>query len=291
MKLTRIAPTPSGYIHLGNAFNFSLIQKIAEQENAKIHLRIDDFDFVRSRREYVEDIFSSLEWLQVPIHSGPKNLADFEANFSIRNQQGAYKSALESLIDNKQVYACECSRSQKDRFSPAGAYLGHCRDKNISFIAGKHSLRLICPKPTQVSTHALELNNLQESATFKDNFYWLNTLQDFVLWTKEDTAAYQLMSTVEDSTLKPSIVIRGEDLADSTGAQHYLAQCLGTHYAESFKKIKFLHHPLLKNPKDPSQKYSKSQHAYSLKTMISEGYTFTNYLKDFETFSKKILKP
>ncbi len=290
MQSTRIAPTPSGHIHLGNAFNFSLTQKIAKERNANIYLRIDDFDFHRSRDEYVEDIFDSLNWLQIPIHSGPKTLEDFKNKYSLKLKQDVYKKALQVLIDTHQVYACECSRSQKERFSPLGAYLGHCREKKLSYIAGTHSLRLRCPQETSIHTSLPTLNIFQSDTFYKNNFYWLKSLGDFVLWTKEDSAAYQLMSTVEDSILGPNFIVRGEDLADSTGAQYFLAQCLGTFYAKNFSQIEFLHHSLIKNPNDPTQKYSKSQQAYSLKTMRSEAYTFQNYLKEFEEFSKNILK-
>ena len=62
---TRIAPTPSGYLHVGNAYNFYLIQKYAKEKKGTILLRIDDFDFDRARDEYIEDIFKALEWLQI----------------------------------------------------------------------------------------------------------------------------------------------------------------------------------------------------------------------------------
>jgi len=288
MQLTRIAPTPSGHIHLGNAFNFSLTQKIAAQKNAKIHLRIDDFDFLRSRDEYVQDIFDSLKWLRISIQSGPNNIEEFKKVYSISTKQEIYKRALQNLVDSNLVYACECSRSQKERFSPEGAYLGFCRDQEIQFIPGKHSLRLRCPKLSSSDTRLPLINSFQSHSFYNNNYYWIRSLGDFVVWTKEDAAAYQLMSTVEDSILAPSFIVRGEDLADSTGAQHFLAQCLGGFYSDSFARIEFLHHPLIKNPHDPSQKYSKSQQAYSLKTMRSEGYTFEQYQKAFEEFSKEI---
>lgn len=69
---TRIAPTPSGYLHLGNAYSFLLTKALAKKHGAKILLRIDDLDRDRYRPEYVEDIFATLDFLEIKIDQGPK---------------------------------------------------------------------------------------------------------------------------------------------------------------------------------------------------------------------------
>ncbi len=258
---TRIAPTPSGYLHVGNAYNFYLIQKYAKEKKGKILLRIDDFDFDRTRDEYIEDIFKSLRWLQITPDEGPRNLLDFHKFYSQKNKQQNYRKALKLLEDKSLVYACECSRSQTDRFTEFGAYSGHCRDKNLEYVEGKHSLRLRCEDlPDQ---------------------NWTKTLFDFVLWTKENRASYQLVSVVEDVESEIDFIVRGEDLRDSSGAQLYLAQKLAGSYKELFEKIEFIHHPLLLDPEKPSQKLSKSLCSHSLNSLIEKGYTYERFKAEF----------
>ena len=73
-ELTRIAPTPSGYLHLGNAYSFLLTKALAKKYDAKILLRIDDLDRDRYRPEFVQDIFDTLDYLEIKIDQGLKNL-------------------------------------------------------------------------------------------------------------------------------------------------------------------------------------------------------------------------
>ena len=74
----RLAPTPSGFLHLGNALNFLLIWQCARQNGGKILLRIDDLDSERKRPAYLEDIFESLHWLGIDWDEGPRSPEDFE---------------------------------------------------------------------------------------------------------------------------------------------------------------------------------------------------------------------
>ncbi|NJL14359.1 MAG: hypothetical protein HC913_16005 [Microscillaceae bacterium] len=78
---TRFAPTPSGFLHEGNAFSFVLTWLAARHFGGKIHLRIDDLDQTRCRPEYVEDIFRSLDWLGLDWDSGPQGVDDFLKTF------------------------------------------------------------------------------------------------------------------------------------------------------------------------------------------------------------------
>lgn len=209
--------------------------------------------------------FESLNWLKITIDEGPKHREDFYKNFSILNKQDEYWKKAEKLIESNQAYACSCSRSQRDKFSEKGAYLGHCRSRNIKFEKGITALRIKCPTDTQYSG-------------------WQQSLNDFVIWTKEDTAAYQLISVVEDTRYNIEVIIRGSDLEDSSLAQLYLAKCLGGSHSAVFEKIKFLHHKLLLDPTYTGKKYSKSDNAHSLKNKILEGYSYDNFMMDFAKF-------
>jgi glutamyl-tRNA synthetase len=277
---TRIAPTPSGFIHLGNAFNFVLTHALAKATHSSLGLRIDDFDLQRYRDEYVEDIFLCLKWLNIKPDFGPKDLVDFKKNHSIQKKQRTYKDFLKEIPTK--IYACSCSRSCAESFTPKGAYARICRDKGIEYEAREHALRL----KVEISLNPYEEDVAPWSKLGASDLHaqsrWLESLDDFVLWTKNDLAAYQLVSVVEDHNSGIDFIVRGEDLFDSSCAQVYLARCLSPKIHSSFEKISFFHHPLilLENQK----KLSKSDDATSLKSMILQGYTLRDFSRDFFNF-------
>lgn len=109
---TRIAPTPSGYLHLGNVLSFAITATLAHRHGAKILLRIDDLDRERAGKLYIQDIFDTLDFLQIPYDEGPLDAQDFEVNYSQLHRMDQYQLALDKLRDDGLVYACTCSRKQ-----------------------------------------------------------------------------------------------------------------------------------------------------------------------------------
>ena len=107
----RIAPTPSGFLHRGNATNFLLTACRAACAGAVLRLRIDDLDQERVRREYVEDIFESLCWLGIHWQEGPANVDDQEKSYSQRYRIPRYEALLQQLKESGKVFACNCSRT------------------------------------------------------------------------------------------------------------------------------------------------------------------------------------
>jgi glutamyl/glutaminyl-tRNA synthetase len=87
-KLTRYAPTPSGFLHLGNIYSFILTYHLAKKHQAKILLRIDDLDSDRIKPAYIQDIFDSLDFMELPYDLGPRLTKEYEAEFSQRHQDG-----------------------------------------------------------------------------------------------------------------------------------------------------------------------------------------------------------
>lgn len=81
-KRTRIAPTPSGYLHLGNILSFALTVTLARQTRANILLRIDDLDRERADRLYVQDIFDTLNFLEIPWDEGPRDYEEYKSDWS-----------------------------------------------------------------------------------------------------------------------------------------------------------------------------------------------------------------
>lgn len=231
--LTRIAPTPSGWLHLGNIANFLLIEKAAKHFDANIILRIDDCDGSRTRKEYIEHIFLVLKFLEIEYQFGPKNLHEFETDFSQNNRKEFYFNELQKISDK--IYACECSRKDIGD-SP---YPGTCRNKKIIFEPLKHSLRF----------------------TAEDD-----KIGDFVVWRKDDWPSYQLCSVVDDLRYGVNLIIRGEDLFESTLMQQKLAKAFTK---LGFSEVRFYHHPLIL--KRDGEKLSKTKHSESILDLIHKG--------------------
>src|SRR5687767_2601073 len=109
---TRIAPTPSGLLHLGNLYSFALTAKLARESGAKMMLRIDDYDHVRSDVRYVEDILECLDQMKIPVDEGPRSTEDFDRHFSAGHRKFLYDRVLEQLRISGRIYACDCSRAE-----------------------------------------------------------------------------------------------------------------------------------------------------------------------------------
>ena len=141
-KITsRIAPTPSGFLHAGNAYNFLLTYLFTRAFGGKLYLRIDDYDLPRYRKQYVENIFRVLEMLGIDFDGGPGGVGEFETKFSSKFRLDAYQNALKTLEQKGVCYACECSHSMKSSFKN-GIYMRVCADKNLKFKKDETAMRL-----------------------------------------------------------------------------------------------------------------------------------------------------
>ena len=141
-KITsRIAPTPSGFLHAGNVYNFLLTYLFTRAFDGILYLRIDDYDLPRYRRQYVENIFRVLDMLGIDFDGGPSGVGEFETKFSSKFRLGAYKNALKKLEQKGVCYACECSHSMKSSFKN-GIYTRVCAEKNLKFKKDETAMRL-----------------------------------------------------------------------------------------------------------------------------------------------------
>ena len=141
-KITsRIAPTPSGFLHVGNVYNFLLTYLFTRAFDGKLYLRIDDYDLPRYRRQYVENIFLVLDMLGIDFDGGPGGVGEFETKFSSKFRLGSYQNALKKLEQKGVCYACECSHSMKNSFKN-GIYARVCAEKNLKFKKDETAMRL-----------------------------------------------------------------------------------------------------------------------------------------------------
>jgi glutamyl-tRNA synthetase len=234
----RFAPTPSGYLHIGNALNFTLNWLAARLNGGKILLRIDDLDAERKRPEYVADIFENLEWLRLDWDEGPKSPQDFEENWSQHLRLPLYFKQLDKLRATGRLFACRKSRRD---LAPFGSqYPAEFRQQGISLDAPDAAWRV---------TSSLE-----------------SGLEDFVVRRRDGLPAYQVASLADDLHFGITHAVRGADLEPSTASQRFLAECLKE---DKFLKINFLHHPLLTDER--GMKLSKSEGAAALKRLRTAG--------------------
>ncbi len=243
---TRIAPTPSGFLHLGNILSFTITTSLAQKTGAKILLRIDDLDQARVNDQYVQDIFDTLNFLEIKWDEGPRDAKDFEENWSQLHRMEKYRATLGQLAANGHVYACVCSRRQL-----AEGETCVCRDKHLPLDTENASWRFI------TSNDLISVKDYNGQIT---QAHLPADMQNFVVRKKDGFPAYQLTSVVDDLFYGVDLIVRGEDLWPSTLAQLMLAKALG---GNNFGDIAFYHHPLLMETS--GKKLSKSAGATSIK--------------------------
>jgi len=255
---TRLAPTPSGYLHLGNIYSFALTAALAKQNNASILLRIDDMDRERVQSNYIRDIFETLRFLDIPWTEGPRTPEEFDTQYSQRHRLPLYQKALDQLRERDLVYACNCSRSQLQQQGAQG-YPGTCRHKGLSLDEEQVAWRLRTGPDAKVRVRTLQ--GIQEVPLPA-------TMHDVIVRKKDGFPAYQLSSVIDDVHFGIDFIVRGQDLWESTLVQLYLAGLLGeTH----FSNITFHHHSLLLD--DTDRKLSKSAGDTSVHYLRQHGHT------------------
>jgi glutamyl-tRNA synthetase len=241
---TRIAPTPSGHLHVGNAWSFTLTWLAARASGGTVRLRIDDLDADRARDEHLDDIFASLRWLGLDWDAGPRDAADFRAAHSQRLRVDRYNEAVDRLAARGHLYACACSRADVRRESRAQGtviYPGTCRGRGLGLdaVSADHVLRFRMPGGLQ----GVGVTVRDESGGVFA-LHPARDMGDFVLRRRGGDPAYQLASLLDDVAHGVDFVVRGLDLMPSTGAQLALAAALDL---PEFARVRFWHHELVRD--------------------------------------------
>lgn len=219
---TRIAPTPSGYLHAGNLVNALLTSWLARQHQGQLALRIDDDDRERYRPEYAAYIFNALEALNIDWQIGPSRMDEFlQCDVRIRHR---YLRNQLSLLPEDLTYACECTRSLLvERPCP-------CRELDLAHVEGETVLRVYVPEDCVIKVNG-------EPIQVKSQ------LGDFVVWRRDGIPAYHWANVIDDRDLGTTHVVRGADLLSASAAHIYLARLIG---ADNVANAHYLHHPLVK---------------------------------------------
>ncbi|WP_127126258.1 glutamate--tRNA ligase family protein [Pseudoflavitalea rhizosphaerae] len=255
---TRIAPTPSGYLHLGNAFSFILTTALARKNGASILLRIDDMDQARAQDEYIQDIFDLLEFLELPWDEGPRSLREFKEKFSQIHRLPIYQEMLQQLVTQGMIFACNCTRSQLQQSAPDGNYPGTCIPAAYPLNSPDLNWRLFTDSQTSFPLHCMETNSITVSLP--------QNMNHFVVRKKDGMPSYQLASVADDIYFGIDLIVRGLDLRPSSIAQRYLSNQLAPN---SFQEAVFFHHQLLNDEK--GEKLSKSAGSTSIQYLRKNG--------------------
>lgn len=255
---TRIAPTPSGFLHLGNALSFIITDDLARRTGASILLRIDDMDRERMERAYVEDIFDTLRFLGIGWQEGPHRYDGFEKEWSQLRRLPLYGEALQQLRDDGRLFACTCSRTQVLRESADGVYPGTCRHKALPLDTPGASWRV-----RTAGSPALRVKDADGHVVTAP---LPAIMRDMIVRKKDGFPAYQLTSLVDDVHFGIDLIVRGHDLWTSTLAQLHLAALLGK---QAFLDAAFVHHRLVEAR--PGQKLSKSAGDTSIQFLRKQG--------------------
>jgi glutamyl-tRNA synthetase/glutamyl-Q tRNA(Asp) synthetase len=229
---------------LGHVLNAFYVWSIARASgpDARVLLRVEDHDRARSRPEFEAALLEDLGWLGFAA----------DGDVTRQSERGAlYERALESLRERGLAYACECSRSEIG----GGPYPGTCRNKNLQS-AGR-GVRVKLDSSTE-RFDDLRLGPQEQRPA--------EQCGDVLVRDRDGNWTYQFAAVVDDWLQGVNLVIRGEDLLDSTGRQIQLARLLGRDPAP-----RFFHHELLM--KTATQKLSKSDGDTGVRDLRANGWT------------------
>lgn len=254
---TRLAPSPTGLLHLGNAWSFLLAWLAARKTSGNVYLRIDDIDPQRSKKIFEQQIIEDLSWLGL-IWDGP---------IIWQSQRTThYQNALGILKAKDLIYPCFCTRRELKSLASAPhlsdnspAYPGACalleRAKSAQWLAeGKqHSMRL----RTAESVAFTDL--LQGEVCFTKTEYG----GDFPLMRADGVFAYQLANVIDDEAMGIRLVLRGRDLLSSTPRQILLIKAL------DYRQPLYAHIPLLLDSN--GERLAKRHKSLSLSHLRQQG--------------------
>ena len=218
---TRLAPSPTGALHLGNARSFLLTWLRGRALGARVLLRVEDLDGPRTRKGAVEQALEDLRWLGL----------DWDGEPLYQSTRGlAYEAALDTLRNAGAVYPCVCTRSEIERARSAPnegdagpAYPGTCRGRFADAAAAEAEAGKAPAWRFRVPER--ELRYLDE-VRGEERATPASSEGDFVVAKKSGEAAYQLAVVVDDAFQGVDLVIRGDDLVPSTFCQLLLYEAL-----------------------------------------------------------------
>lgn len=266
----RIAPSPTGFAHLGTASTALYNMLFAHQQQGTFVLRIDDTDLERNRPEYEQLIYESLRWLALDWDEGPDKGGPC-APYRQSERVDLYKQDASKLLTEGKAYRCYCTPDELE---------AERRQAQAEKRPYKYSRRCLIDPPKDRTEFAVRFKVPGGEVKFTDMIrgemtFDSNLIGDFILMKSDGFPTYQFASPVDDATMKISHVIRGEEHLSNTPYQLMIVDALGYQ-----RPVAYAHMPLIL-AKDGA-KLSKRKHPESnLMLYREQGYlpeALINYL-------------
>jgi glutamyl-Q tRNA(Asp) synthetase len=268
--ITRFAPSPTGYLHLGHAYSAWLAWRRADI----FRLRLEDIDTTRCRPEYAEAILEDLRWLGL----------DWDGEVRVQSQHfPEYARALGKLQQRGLLYPCFCSRAEIARAQSAphgveGRYPGTCR----ALSAQARAARIASGAPYALRLDMAAARRGAGALRFyEENTGWVEAapepLGDVVLARKDTPSSYHLCVVHDDALQGITHVIRGEDLREATHIHVLLQALLG------LSTPIYAHHRLLTDA--TGKRLAKRDKAATLRDMRAAGTKPEEILRQFEALA------
>ena len=272
--LGRLAPSPTGYLHLGHARTFWIAQQRALAAGGRLLFRNDDLDATRFRLDFVDAMIEDLRWLgftwEEPIIAQSQRLP-------------VYRAALARLHAAGLIFPCHHSRRELAEASVSAPHEGGEHDEPIYPPAFRPPAGTPLPPldATGLATNWRFRVPDGETLSFDDGHFGPQSAAagrdfgDFLVWRKDGVPSYQLSCAVDDAELGITEVVRGEDLIKSTFRQLLLIRALG-HAAPAY-----YHCPLVRDER--GERLAKRHDALSLRTLRAQGLSPAEVLAKFVT--------
>jgi glutamyl/glutaminyl-tRNA synthetase len=259
----RLAPSPTGYLHLGHARTFWIAQQRTLDAGGTLILRNEDLDPERSRPHFVQAMIEDLHWFGLEWQEGPDVGGSF-GPYTQSQRLGLYRKAWQRLLAQGWLYPCHCSRKDLAQAMQAphddeGIYPGTCRPASYrearSDTSSAANWRFRVPDG--------EIVEFEDGHFGRQRFVAQKDFGDFLVWRRDDLPSYQLAVVADDAAMGITEVVRGADLLKSTARQILLARALGV------LSPAWLHCDLLQDER--GERLAKRHDALSLRRLREQG--------------------
>jgi glutamyl/glutaminyl-tRNA synthetase len=268
----RLAPSPTGHLHIGHARTFWIAQERAVAAGGVLVLRNDDIDAERAKMSFAEAMLEDMRWLGLRWQEGPDCGGPF-GPYDQSQRNSFYTAAFLTLLTGGWIYPCRCTRKDVLRAlqAPHAAdeepiYPGTCRPASAPPFANSQTSTASLPRMNwRLRVPDGEPIEFVDGCFGPQRFVAGKDFGDFVVWRQDGVPAYQLSVVVDDAAMRITEVVRGADLLLSTARQLLLYRALG-HSPPSF-----YHCPLVTD--EAGVRLAKRHDALSLRAMRQQGMT------------------
>ncbi len=275
MVRVRFAPSPTGFLHIGNARTALFNYLFARKNKGKFILRIEDTDKERSKKEYEIAIIEDLKWLGIEWDEGP-DIGGTYGPYRQSERIDIYKDFAEKLLKQGFVYKCYCTKQELEKMRqgaeekglPPG-YDGRCRNLTKEKISQYEKEGRDFVLRLKVPEEKIEINDLIRGKVVFEGEH----LTDFVIMKSDGTPTFNFAVVVDDYLMKITHVIRGEDHLSNTPKHILIFKAIGAEIPQ------FAHMSMTLGP--DRTRLSKRHGATSVRAYREQGYlpeAFFNYI-------------